>query len=61
MSGLRLGCLTRDKRDFFVVPRHRSRPNFVTAWRIEVAPLRLAPGPMDMLTWRPLQKWGWLK
>jgi hypothetical protein len=41
MSGIRLGYLIRDRRDIFVVPLHRSTPNFVTSSRIEGAPLRL--------------------
>ena len=51
MSGIRLGYLIRDKRDFFVVPLHRSTPNFVTSKRIEGTSLRLdnhAHGKLDL-------------
>ena len=51
MSGIRLGYLIRDKRDFFVVPLHRSTPNFVTSKRIEGTSLRLdnhAHGNLDL-------------
>ena len=41
VSGIRLGYLIRDPRDLYVVPLHRSAPNFVTQQRIESAPLRL--------------------
>ena len=41
VSGIRLGYLIRDPRDLYVVPLHRSAPNFVTQQRIEGAPLRL--------------------
>ena len=51
MSGIRLGYLIRDRRDLFVVPLHRSTPNFVTAKRIEGRPLQLdnrAQGNLDL-------------
>ena len=41
VSGIRLGYLIRDPRDLYVVPLHRSAPNFVTDQRIEGVPLRL--------------------
>ena len=41
MGGIRLGYLIRDPRDLYVVPLHRSTPNFVTDQRIESAPLKL--------------------
>jgi len=41
VSGIRLGYLIRDPRDLYVVPLHRSAPNFVTDQRIEGTPLRL--------------------
>ena len=41
VKGLRLGYLIRDPRDLYVVPLHRSAPNFVTDQRIEGLPLQL--------------------
>jgi hypothetical protein len=41
MGGIRLGYLIRDPRDLYVVPLHRSTPNFVTDKRIESVPLKL--------------------
>jgi len=41
VKGIRLGYLIRDPRDLYVVPLHRSAPNFVTSKRIEGQPLQL--------------------
>jgi phosphohistidine swiveling domain-containing protein len=41
LGGIRLGYLIRDPRDLYVVPLHRSTPNFVTTKRIESVPLKL--------------------
>ena len=41
VNGIRLGYLIRDPRDLYVVPLHRSAPNFVTQERIEGIPLKL--------------------
>ncbi|MDP7037727.1 MAG: PEP/pyruvate-binding domain-containing protein [Myxococcota bacterium] len=41
MSSIRLGYLIRDQRDLFVVPLHRTTPNFVNTQRIEGPPLRI--------------------
>ena len=41
MGGIRLGYLIRDPRDLYVVPLHRSTPNFVTDKRVESVPLKL--------------------
>jgi glutamine kinase len=41
VNGIRLGYLIRDQRDLYVVPLHRSAPNFVTDQRIEGVPIRI--------------------
>ncbi len=41
VDGIRLGYLVRDPRDFYVVPLHRSAPNFVGNRHVEGKPLRL--------------------
>jgi len=41
VKGIRLGYLIRNPGDLYVVPLHRSAPNFVTGQRIEGQPLQL--------------------
>jgi hypothetical protein len=41
VDGIRLGFLIRDPGDFYVVPMHRSAPNFVGSRHVEGEPLRL--------------------
>jgi phosphohistidine swiveling domain-containing protein len=41
VDGIRLGYLIRDPGDFYVVPLHRSAPNFVGNRHVEGEPLRL--------------------
>ena len=41
VDGIRLGFLIRDPGDFYVVPMHRSAPNFVGNRHVEGEPLRL--------------------
>jgi len=50
-GGIRLGYLIRDRRDFYVVPLHRSAPNFVSAKRIEAQTVQLdhrSTGQVDL-------------
>lgn len=47
---LQLGYLIRDTRDIYVVPLHRSMPNFVGSQRLEAAPVEITTLMIDYPT-----------